>query len=70
MMYLDMANSEEIMIYWFMNTNKYNSEWDRSIERVRSFLGKEELVKKQCKYILAYAGFEAVDDKIHFLSAG
>ena len=59
-----MVISGQSLIYWRMNTDKSNSEWDKNKQRIKSFEGREEVTKNQCKYILAYAGFEVVNDKI------
>ena len=62
--YLEMVISGQALIYWRMNTDNNNSEWEKNKKRIKSFQDREEVVKNQCKYILAYAGFEAIGDKI------
>ena len=59
-----MVISGQALIYWRMNTDKNNSEWDKNKQRIKSFQEREDVVKNQCKYILAYAGFEVINDKI------
>ena len=40
-----MVISGQSLVYWRINTDKSNSEWDKNKQRIKSFEGREEVKK-------------------------